>query len=547
MSGTRLQRGVYTIGHSRHLVRVLCNERVCVGAGPKTPADNWTLIPYGDDLYAIYHTVSKRYVRAEGANVGCTLNWSSTLVAQWEIKFDSNGRAMICLAKRCDLSWSLKDDKSAVDLQCGSYVWELKMSPGQHSADDLFPDSQQLISGLKMSMNLAKAQAGENKKTFQINVENLPPSSEIKLPDSVLLTHVGHVVAEALPVKRPTSRPNSFEVSLLVKDPGRFGTLAKHVLQDEVVEVALRAENFSFVPSSGAIIESTYPLVKNFQVKGLDSFRNKVTLSEVEVCGNGGDHLRATAKATITNGSVGDLTAAIRVGVFTRGTKIGDANIKMLNLPIGTRTEVENWRLLPGHLERGNPTVLDFINDYLTTGNNLPISLVVDDISTDICGHKVVLPQLKLDSNLYIKGICAPFVTRVDAYIIQSFWKMLSGEFEVFVTFEFENPINALLTICSVDVEAYYGDILVTRLQKTFDSFTIPASGKEKSRADSPKFNVPLSIGFMDAISLFGEFLSSGALMAVKVVVKSAKVSVDGFVLEGLHFNLDRVSVRLNR
>jgi hypothetical protein len=62
-----------------------------------------------------------------------------------------------------------------------------------------------------------------------------------------------------------------------------------------------------------------------------------------------------------------------------------------------------------------NQDVQNFINRFITTSEEIPISIRVEDICPNICGHDFVLPPLEIQSN--VSGIGAGLVRHVSAYV----------------------------------------------------------------------------------------------------------------------------------
>lgn len=135
-----------------------------------------------------------------------------------------------------------------------------------------------------------------------------------------------------------------------------------------------------------------------------------------------------------------------------------------------------------------NDTVQRFISLFITSSDDIPLSLKVEDINPMICGCEIQLASLVIHSN--IPGTGSRLVRRVDVHIgfTTVFRRTAAFTFDFgavnplvvfyccsYCAFHFlENPIDALLTIHYIEIDARLKGKSIVVIKHSFDNFVIP-------------------------------------------------------------------------
>ncbi|TDL19224.1 hypothetical protein BD410DRAFT_900408 [Rickenella mellea] len=564
-----MPKGVYTITNSHHQnVASLPNandREPVVGMAPSasdsvntTPVSNtWSLIPSSNNRYIICDPKSDRWLRpkfsaqsSEGDAVHAV--YGSSEPFYWRIIQDSDRLHTIHPFDDLSLSWSLHEDYDLCPVELRP------VSEGRRCRWKISP-----LFDILVELSLAKEMSNEQGFTCEIGFGGLDPYYVLHFQEPILIEYGRDVIAKS-DIQRLRTRhdnrdkPNTFYPVLRVTDWLRFRDLAIAVLQDEEVPVVWRATAFKCYPEGNAShVSDIFESKTRVTFKGFDSFRQGVQLNDVKILGSkledtGKPYLDARATAIFSSSSTVQLGASITVDVYYVHTnshnsskpdyyQIGVATIKNLRLipHRKVRQEVE-WKFLPPGTSL-NEDVNQFISKYLTTDEEFTLSLHVKEITTNICGHEYSLPDLR-DVKATTRGQKSLLVTHADAYVG---WSLLYLSKEISLTFDFENPIEAPLTIEKVEAVASMLDVENINLRCSFESFTIPGPRGEPKR--SPLItNAKIVTGYWTGFTLLIRQLLSWRGFYVDVNVKSANAFVGDFKLDGLSFNIEDVPVTMH-
>ncbi|TDL19222.1 hypothetical protein BD410DRAFT_448324 [Rickenella mellea] len=523
-----------------------------------TPVSNsWFLIPSSYDRYIIRDPKSDRCVRPifsaqsrEGDAVHAV--YRSEDPFYWRIIQDPDRLHTIHPFDDLNLSWGLREayDPCPVELR--------PLSEGHCCRWKISPCFDILV-----ELSLAKELSNEQGFTCEIGCGGLEQHLVLHFQEPILIEYGRDVIAKS-DIQRIRTRhdnkdkPNTFYPVLRVTDWLRFKELAVAVLQDEEVTVVWRATAFKCYPEGNARHASDiFEFEKRVKFKGFDSFRQGVQLNDVMILGSklddtGMPYLDARAVAAFSSSSTIELKDSITVDVYyTHASsqpsskpdyyQIGVATINDLYLTPErkVRKNVE-WKFLPPGTSL-NEDIYHFVSKYLTTDEEFKLSLHVKEITTNICGRKYTLPDLR-DVKATTRGRKSPFVTRADAYIGQA---LLFLTKEISITFDFENPVESPLTITQVEANASMEDVAIIHLRCGFESFTIPGPRGETKRSPLVR-HAKIVKGYWETLLLVLRQLFRWRGFHVSVNVKSATGSIGDFKVEGLTFNIEEVPVTIH-
>ncbi|TDL19220.1 hypothetical protein BD410DRAFT_842300 [Rickenella mellea] len=335
--------------------------------------------------------------------------------------------------------------------------------------------------------------------TCEIEFQGFDPRYVFHFQEPILIEYGHDVIAKSyIPrVRSGQDKPNRLYPVLRIEDWLRFQDLARAVMQEADVTVVLRATGFQCFREGDANFSSdTFTFETRSKLKGFDSFRRGVQLNDVVVLGSkidgatGRPYLDARAVTVFSSLSMVEIKASMSVDVYYVHAsldpsrepdhyKIGVATIQDLYLtPDRKVRENLEWKFLPPGTEL-NRDICQFVSKYLTTDEEFELLLHVKDITTNICGHTIVLPDLR-KVKATTRGRNSPFVTRSHVYLraAPSFlFKQTS------VTFDVANPVDGPLTILSIESLSSIGDGIQVHLQCRFGSFTVPGPRGETRRS----------------------------------------------------------------
>ncbi|KAF8151070.1 hypothetical protein K438DRAFT_2084843 [Mycena galopus ATCC 62051] len=331
--------------------------------------------------------------------------------------------------------------------------------------------------------------------TVKADWDGLPSGFTIRFLESISIIYQRRVVAAARPNQDfiATGSKTLF-ATVSVLDTTAFGEFVSSVVSDSAVQVTLSLGRFSFYNATGT----------QLPFAGFDSFKGLVNMSNVRIAGSDpqGVYTDATITASIKNPTDIDITASFTVSVYFGQTK------ELRLRPRLTNDHVLNWKFQPPP-PFANNDVRTFINQYITTSDEIPLEFRVENQSIMICNHKYALPLFVVQSS--IKGLGSRFIRK--AYVYVGLGAVLSKR--ISFAFHFVNPLDATLTIRDIELDAH---VLGTRLLEanhTFRDFTISPRSDKKSPKVKHAHLIPGRIGSLRA-------LMPG--VTVNVRVKSATV-----------------------
>ncbi|KAH9923826.1 uncharacterized protein B0H18DRAFT_909565 [Fomitopsis serialis] len=349
------------------------------------------------------------------------------------------------------------------------------------------------------------------------------------------------------------------------KDNTQFQAFAAAVLIDCDVQARLRIKKYKLYHSNpseqGSAQDRDYVFchgwVKEVRFKGLHSFRECITLKNLRMLGSASDS--RTHEPYIN--------AAIDVHIMNMGcllTFSGDAVISIYYgntkaFTIGPNVDTYRgvrWKSRP--MSPANDELRSFMDRWVMTQLSLPVKLVVDTISTTVCGSLVNLPPFSIDTQ--IEGFGIGIVTSVDVHISPKVLITRGLSFE----FTMDNPFDTTLELKSMQLQVSIRGSHVATVRHTFSGvngdrhgrFVIPARGKGKS----PKIShCWLNAGYIKSFQLaisrkapLDVFVESADIVYVlhsfltRLIQLRSSRSVDKYHLDGLTYDPHNIPFRLH-
>ncbi|KAI0916296.1 hypothetical protein AcW1_009888 [Taiwanofungus camphoratus] len=548
LPATSLPSGTYTITNEFHrnrvrlpndndLQSVVCHIPSNSWASSIDDTEKWSLEHCGEDRYTIENAAfKKRFIGTRHSSQATNQIFGTATPYWWKIIQRTADAYIIYPPDNPSLSVSLQDGSNQTPIELLNAapadrfnLW--KISPWPPVDEKEFP----YVHDLSVSLDRAEANNDDGGFTAYTSWKGLQQNYILHFPEPILVCYRGHVVAEAhMPGPQMTTSSGLKSSAILhIKDSTAFETFASSVLNDSEIQVVLKARKFKFFTEYAETgRDALYQMDKPVTLKGFRSFREQVLLRDLKIYGSDrdGTYMIAAITANLMNESHIDNRVSLSVGVYVGSTRIGSAELNDLHLQPGSNNVQLEWKLKPRNPV--NPDVQAFMNQQFTTNVAIPIALHVENIKTSICGRLFNLPSFNLTTE--IQGGGSRLVRKVNAFLGA---RLLLGRKVSFV-FEFANPLDAPLSIRSIELEALVRGVQIVVVKHIFrDPFIIP----KKETKQSPKIS--------DAY-LIRDYLKSLQLVATRsatldVTVTSATISVDNFLMEGLRFDLKDIPFSL--
>ncbi|CCM06685.1 uncharacterized protein FIBRA_08972 [Fibroporia radiculosa] len=558
-----LQAGIYTVtnvysGNRASLpndddrVNVVC--KIPFTSSKVTDSEKWELTASSNGRYTIQNVLYKYYLtttirpKASAPIFGTTSPdwWTITEILPVNESFGQETYSILC-KDHSNLGWALHDDDDETPIELQSFardnrnLW--KISPYPPVPRKEFPFTDRSILRLSSVEKTSEAEC----LGVQFEWKSLPPNFVLHFPEPLLIVHHSEVVAEVFVEDEFKTSSGILYATIRAKDTAAFTSFASSVLLDDDIQVSLQAHKFRYYPADPVDRPADWQYLyrlrwkKDMTFKGLHSFRERVILRDFRItasdCDSHGQFMRASVIANIMNASCFTSTATIAVGVYYGSSKVGTAEYKDLQLQPEKDNELFiDWKFRP--LNPANSEVQNFMDQYFTTVQQLPVTLTLESISASICGHLFNLPHFDISTR--IQGIGSKFIDRVDIYA--GAWSSLIQR-KVSFTFDIENPLDATLDICSIVVDVRIKGAHLASVKHTFgkqnaNRFIIPPKEKAKSVSISDAWLVS---GFIKSLQLAGDRNA-----CLDITVKSATLRIDQFLLQGLTYNIENVPFKLH-
>ncbi|KAJ3838704.1 hypothetical protein F5878DRAFT_725102 [Lentinula raphanica] len=313
-----------------------------------------------------------------------------------------------------------------------------------------------------------------------------------------------------------------------------FNALFEAVTLSNSVSLGLDGTaNVTAKTAIGDVPISGIPFNVTSSLSGINSFGGKASLSNVTVTGSGGsggnEFVVAPLTTTLENPSNISLdTINIALPVFYEGTMIGRAAINTFDLVPGTNAIPSEFHYEPSN---SNDSVAQaFIADFLTSTENLPLSIKGDSDSTPIDSLKEALSGLSLSTSL--PGMGQTLIK--DILVTITLDSLVTNE--VSINVDIFNPTDAELQILGIQSTGSIDGTVYAQFTTTFDSYIIPAGQTVNSGEID---HVLLVQGAIASLGIVGENLDVAAANTIQV-------GIGGYTLPWLKINQSDVPTTYN-
>ncbi|PPQ99716.1 hypothetical protein CVT24_009699 [Panaeolus cyanescens] len=257
------------------------------------------------------------------------------------------------------------------------------------------------------------------------------------------------------------------------------------------------------------------PLDVTSDLKGIASFGQRATLSDVSVTGSGGgddnsEFIVSPLKTTLINPSNVSLdTIDISLPVVFQGTTIGRAALKEFNLVPGPNVIDTEFHYQPA--DANDTTAQLFLQQFIQTGNELDLTIQGDSNSSPFVSLQAGLAQLTLSTQL--EGLNQPnFITSINVIITLDslVTNIVSSQFTI------ANPLDADLEIEFVQADGGVNGQIFAVFSQAFDNFVVPAHGTASSGIFGNVLLPQGAIASLDIIPLGILDIASGVTVRVR-------------------------------
>ncbi|KAF9047294.1 hypothetical protein BJ165DRAFT_1464966 [Panaeolus papilionaceus] len=265
----------------------------------------------------------------------------------------------------------------------------------------------------------------------------------------------------------------------------------------------------------GDVPIASIPIDVTSELKGIASFGQRATLSNVSVTGSGGgddnnQFIVSPLQTTLMNPSNVSLnTVDISLPVIFQGTNIGRAALKEFDLVPGANTIDTEFHYQPA--DANDTTAQLFLQQFIQTGNQLDLTIQGDSNSSPFVSLSGGLAQLTLSTQL--QGLNQPtFITAINVIITLDslVTNIVSSQFTI------ANPLDADLVIDFVQADGGVNGEIFAQFSQGFDNFVVPAHGTASSGIFGNVLLPQGAIASLDIIPLGILDIASGVTVRVR-------------------------------
>ncbi|KAF9051008.1 hypothetical protein BDZ89DRAFT_1056905 [Hymenopellis radicata] len=263
---------------------------------------------------------------------------------------------------------------------------------------------------------------------------------------------------------------------------------------------------------------------------GINAFGGTTVLSNVSVTGATSEYIISPLKSTLDNPSEVTLhTTDVALPVVYDGTVLGRAIINPYDLLPGTIHLDSEFHYMPS--DANDTTAQAFLTRFMTTGDDIPLTISGDADSTPYASLQGALGGIKLSTTL--PGMNQPtIITSIHVTIT------LETLVDNLVTIDFDvfNPFDTPITITFVQSDAGVEGDVYAFFSEPIDGFTI---GPGETVNSGPVPNVLLVKGVDDSLGIVG-------LGYLDVATANTIIVNDGYEIPWLKLQQDRVPTTYN-